>query len=167
MPREKKSNDFLVTPPLYMSGPGDTNALRLVYVGPEQPKDRESLYYFIEKSIPSVDKDKMKGKNTLLIATANRLKLFARPKGLSPSVDKAPEMLTFSRQGKDLSVSNPSPYYLTVAGLKASGHLMKTFMVPPKGNIRVEGLPAGATQVTFSTINDFGGSTPLLTRTIK
>ena len=163
----KKTSDFVVTPPLYMSSPGDTNSLRLVYVGPARPQDKETLYYFVEKSIPSVDKEKLKGQNTVLIATATRLKLFYRPANLTPSVDKAPDTLTFSRDGNKLKIHNPSPYYLTLTGLKSAGKEMKTVMVAPDDNVFVDGLPSSATLISYRTINDFGATTAEITKSIK
>ncbi|KAB8312635.1 hypothetical protein EH228_06380 [Erwinia endophytica] len=47
----RKTHDFVVTPPLYLSGPKNENTLRLMYVGGAAPADRESLYYFIAKAI--------------------------------------------------------------------------------------------------------------------
>ncbi|HEY3987417.1 fimbria/pilus periplasmic chaperone [Cedecea sp.] len=155
----QKEKDFVVTPPLYMSGPRDSNALRLVYTGPALPKDRESLFYFIEKSIPSVDKKKLEGENVLLIATANRLKLFARPEGLSPAISEAPSLLTFSHRGSQLDIGNPSPYYQTLIDIKVSGREIKPIMVPPKDHVVVS-MPVSAMKVSYRTINDYGASTP-------
>lgn len=53
-----KSTDFIITPPLYVSNPGDQNMLRVIFGGPSLPQDRETLYYFNAKAIPSVDKSK-------------------------------------------------------------------------------------------------------------
>lgn len=162
-----KSSDFIVTPPLYVSAPKDSNSLRIVYTGKELPKDRESLFYFIEKAIPSVDKKETEQKNLLLIATANRLKMFARPAGLNYPVSDAPDKLTFSMAGKKLDINNPSPYYLTLSNVSVSGHKMDAFMVPPKNHTQVS-IPAGkATQISYQTINDYGASTPVIKKNIQ
>ncbi|MEW6484582.1 MAG: fimbria/pilus periplasmic chaperone [Pseudomonadota bacterium] len=58
----KKTTDFIVTPPLYVSGPLNENILRVMYTGEPLPQDKETLYYFNAKAIPSVDKEKMEGK---------------------------------------------------------------------------------------------------------
>lgn len=52
----KKTGDFIVTPPLYTSAPGNENMLRIISSGVPHPKDKESLYYLNVKLIPSVDK---------------------------------------------------------------------------------------------------------------
>lgn len=156
---EKKSQDFVVTPPLYVSGPGNENTLRLMYVGTPPVADRETLYYFNAKDIPSIDKKKMEGKNMLMLAAVTRIKLFLRPAGLTPSPEKAPAELTFHRIGSQLRIDNPTPYYLTLAEIKVGGNKLPDTMVSPRGNA-VLALPAtsGGT-VTYRTINDFGAAT--------
>jgi fimbrial chaperone protein len=161
-----KSTDFVVTPPLYVSKPGNGNTLRLMYTGGPLPQDRESLWYFITKAIPSVNKQDTKGQNTLILASANRIKLFVRPAGLKPALAEAPEMLTFRKSGGQLEISNPSPYYLTLTELKAGSQKMNTVMVPPKGSTRVA-WPAGSSSVSYRTISDHGALTPVITRRVN
>ncbi|EQC0057003.1 fimbria/pilus periplasmic chaperone [Klebsiella oxytoca] len=161
-----KSTDFVVTPPLYVSKPENGNTLRLMYTGGPLPQDRESLWYFVAKAIPSVNKQDTKGQNTLILAAANRIKLFVRPAGLTPAVSEAPALLTFHRAGDRLEVRNPTPYYLTLAELKVGSGTPGTLMVPPKGQASLS-LPAGkGSSVSFRTINDHGGFTPVLTRSL-
>lgn len=163
----KKSQDFVVTPPLYVSGPGNENTLRLMYAGLPARADQESLYYFNSKAIPSMNKKEMEGKNVLMLAAVTRIKLFVRPAGLKPSVDKAPAELIFRRNDNQLQIDNPTPYYITLAQLKAGSKKLPDTMVPPRGNISLP-LPAGAGNlVNFRTINDFGAVTPEKSAEIK
>lgn len=162
----KKSKDFVATPPLYVSKPQNGNTLRLVYTGGQLPQDRESLYYFIAKAIPSVSREATAGKNSLILASANRIKLFVRPAGLKPAVAEAPEMLTFRRSGGQLEIGNPSPYYLTLTDLKVGSQKMNTVMVPPKGKVSVA-LPAGSRSVAYRTIGDHGALTPVITKSVN
>ncbi len=156
----RKSKDFVVTPPLFASGPNNENMLRLVYTGGELPRDRESLYFFNAKAIPSIDKKALEGKNALMLATVTRIKLFVRPDGLKMQPDAAPATLRFRVEGKSLSISNPTPYYLTITNLKSGTTALSDVMVAPKSHSSVA-LPGGAGgDITFSTINDYGGITP-------
>jgi fimbrial chaperone protein len=53
MQQGKKQGKFVVTPPLYLSSPGNENKLRLIFTESDSlPNDRETLYYFINKAIP-------------------------------------------------------------------------------------------------------------------
>lgn len=162
-----KTKDIIITPPLYVSSPGGENKLRVLYAGKELPKDRETLYYFVEKAIPSVEKTDVDGKNIVLLATANKIKLFIRPTGLTPTPDKAPEKLTFKRKGKKLEIKNNSPYYLTLVDMLVSGKKMESIMIPPMKHVLANDLPAGASSVSFSVIDDYGATTPQIKKTIE
>lgn len=162
-----RGTDMVVTPPLFVSHPGNENTLRILYTGAGLPQDRETLYYFIEKAIPSVDRASVTGKNVVTMAAAQRIKLFARPAGLHPDVAEAPATLTFHRAGNRLEVHNPSPYYITLTGLKAGGQALQDGMVAPRGTFS-QSLPAGAGgTVTFHTINDYGAVTPARTAAVQ
>ncbi|KGT88759.1 fimbrial chaperone protein [Erwinia typographi] len=155
----RKSQDFVVTPPLYVSGPGNENTLRIMYTGAPARTDRETLYYLNTKAIPSVDKKSIEGKNVLMLAAITRIKLFVRPAGLTPEVDKAPDALVFHRAGDRLQIVNPTPYYLTVVQIKAGDSKLADTMVPPKGSVSLP-LKAGVKgPVLYRTINDFGAAT--------
>lgn len=151
----KKSADFIVTPPLYVSGPGNENTLRIMYIGQPPRKDQETLYYLNSKAIPSLDKKSLEGKNILLLAATTRIKLFVRPAELSPSEEKAQDLLTFHRQGEQTEVDNPTPYYITLAKIKSGVKSLPDTMVAPGGHVL---LPAQG-QITYHTINDFGALT--------
>lgn len=155
----KKTNDFIVTPPVYVSNPKNENALRLMYVGPEPTADRETLYYLTAKAIPALDKAKTEGKNVLVLAASTRIKMFVRPKGLTVTPEAAQKMLKFTRAGNQLTVNNPSPYYITLVQVKADGKAVDNIMAPPKGTISTTLPSAAANKLTFQTVNDYGGMT--------
>jgi fimbrial chaperone protein len=161
----KKNHDFIVTPPLYVSNPTSENTLRLVYTGPDLPSDRETLYYLTVKSIPAIDKEKMSGKNVLMLSTATRIKIFMRPAGLSPQVGEAPSRLTFSRNGKTVTATNPTPYYLTLTQIRIGKQSINgAVMLPPFGNTTFSAPSAVAGTLYYRTINDYGGLTDEISR---
>lgn len=166
-PDEKKSQDFVVTPPLYVSGPGNENTLRLMYVGKPPKADQETLFYFNTKAIPSIDKKKMEGKNMLMLAAVTRIKLFLRPAGLSPAVDKAPAELTFHRVGRQLRIDNPTPYYITLAEIKVAGQKLADTMVSPHDSATLTLPAATGGTVTYRSINDYGAVTPEMRAELK
>ena len=153
--RGDKSTDFIITPPLYVSNPSDQNMLRMMYSGPTLPQDRETLYYFSAKAIPSVDRSKIEGKNMLMLAAVTRIKVFVRPQGLSVPVEKAPSMLTFKRSGNQVQVSNPSPYYVTLVQVAVDGRQVADTMIGPfsSESLSVTGSPR---TMSYSVINDYG-----------
>lgn len=157
---QSKSSDFILTPPLFVMHPKKENTLRIMYVGPELPTDRESVFYLNSKAIPAVDKSKLQG-NTLQIATQSVIKLFIRPKKLpTPSID-APKTLRCQVANGKVTISNPSPYYVSLVKFKVGATLLQNNMVSPKNplTVNVPGNQGG--QVSFQTVNDFGATTPV------
>lgn len=128
-----KVKDLIVVPPLYLSGPNDENILRLILMNHNLPNDRESLYYYIAKGIPSIDKVSDQ-ENNVRIALASRIKLFIRPSGLKPSPARAPEKLIFSKTKKGIFIKNPTPYYLTLANIKYGKKEINSLMIKPFSN---------------------------------
>lgn len=157
----KKTDDFIVTPPLFVSKPKSENTLRIIYSGEKLPQDRETLYWLNNKAIPSVNKDEVKDNNVLQIAILARIKLFVRPAGLTEKSADAPSMLNFNRSGDSLNISNGSPFYVTLVNMSIGGRNVDTTMVPPKSSARVA-LPKGMVTgiLSYQTINDYGANTP-------
>ncbi|POP41998.1 long polar fimbrial chaperone LpfB [Superficieibacter electus] len=148
---------FMVTPPLFRLDGGQKNVLRIIRTGENLPEDRESLYWLDIKSIPRTDPNDKR--NILKLAVKAEFKLIYRPKALTQTPEEVTEKLQWSRQGNELVVNNPTPYYMNFADIAIGGHkLKKPRYVAPFGSARYS-LPAGAGgQITWSIINDFGGT---------
>lgn len=155
-PDGSKSDKFVITPPLFVLKANKDNILRVMYTGPELPKDKESLFYFNSKAIPAMDKKTVQG-NALQIATQSVVKLFVRPKGLTVKPADAPDMLRCDAHGGSLTINNPSPYYVTLVNFFVAGQKQANTMVPPLGNQTVKTTASG--EVTYQTMNDFGAMT--------
>ncbi|WP_313276712.1 type 1 fimbria chaperone FimC [Kosakonia cowanii] len=150
---------FAVTPPLFVSEPNSENTLRIIYVGPPLPGDRESLFWLNVKAIPSVDKESMAGKNVLHLAILSRIKLFVRPSTLVDPASDAPAALSFAREGNALKITNNSPYYLSLVNVHINQRKLNNVMVAPKKSTQVV-LPSDAPgDLTFQTVNDYGAVT--------
>lgn len=155
----KKGQNFVVTPPLFMLPTRKEASLRIMFVGKAQlPTDRETLFWMNVKAIPPTD-EKNTQKNTLQLALQNRIKLFYRPTNLPVQAGKARDMLRFKYDGKQLKIINPSPYYLTVTGIRVQGTKLPNTFVPPKSDITVSSPVTLAGEVTYQTINDYGATT--------
>lgn len=152
-----KVKTFITTPPLFKTAPNNENLLRLMYAGEKLPEDRETLFYFNAKAIPAIDKDDTEGRSALILATVTRIKLFVRPEKLSVSPEKAKDMLRFSLDADKLTIINPSPYYLTLSGIKLGTQSVETTMVAPKDQVKVKVAGKSGNDITYSIINDFGG----------
>lgn len=161
----KKSDNFVVTPPLFLSPPGSENTLRLIFTGASLPQDKESLYYFVTKQIPSGDNETA-GKSVLKIALATRIKLFFRPDGLSVTREDATSLLSFTHAPSGLGIYNPTPYYLTLTDFKTEGNILKDIMLSP-GEHTYEKAPASIMTISFRSLNDYGAKEGEIKYTIK
>ncbi|MGU3431011.1 fimbrial biogenesis chaperone [Enterobacter hormaechei] len=147
---------FIVTPPLFRLDGGRENTLRVIYnAGVPLPDNRESVFWLNVKSIPAVEKSEQ---NRLLIAVKTRIKLFYRPATLNTdAAASAWKQLTFKRNGNQLTISNPTPYYVSLYSLKSgSQEIENPPMIAPSGSAVVTG--AGG-RVSWKAINDYGGIT--------
>lgn len=153
-----KTDDVLITPPVFVINPGRENLLRIIYTGNPLPSDRETLFWLSVKAIPSMGKENADG-NSLQLAIVNRIKMFYRPAGLEDNADEAHQQLRFSRNGNALTIDNPSPFYLTVVNLQVGGKNLPGVMVAPRNKYTLN-IPGNASgEITYQTINDYGAMT--------
>ncbi|WP_159564676.1 fimbrial biogenesis chaperone [Budvicia diplopodorum] len=149
---------FVVTPPLFrLNGGGQENVIRVIRTGGNLPEDKESLFWLNIKSIPSAEKTD----NSLQIAVKTRIKLLYRPKGVTGTLEEAAGKLTWQRRGNSISVTNPTPYYITFFSVKLNGvTLPEVSMVAPNSTASFKtkaNVSSGA--LNWTIINDFGGVT--------
>ncbi len=159
---------FLTTPSLFRLEPGSTNqVLVLKKTWPGLPQDRESLFYFRTIAMPAGEKQTTSRSavvgGTLQVSTATVVKLFYRPDGLSLPQQKAMGMLQFSAAKQGLTVTNPTPYYITLSSLNVAGIPVSlsaakgNTMIAPFGRQSYSHAPHQG-RVEWKAINDYGGS---------
>ncbi|MFD0706237.1 fimbrial biogenesis chaperone [Photorhabdus akhurstii] len=167
-PERKKAAPFVVTPPLFRMEPGSQNQVRIIKTGQALPTDRESLFWFTAKAIPlSHESDKHSRQSVsggIQFALAHTIKLMYRPSGLPVSSEQGFGSLRFKPTAEGITVTNPSPYYITFASLKIGGQELMTKqqkenMVSPFSALSfpLKGVHY-PTKVSWTVINDLGGS---------
>lgn len=114
-PNATKKVPFVITPMVGRVEPKSRQSLRVRQVGDDLPKDRESLFYLNVLDIPA--KPKNVSDNYLQITLRNRLKFFYRPSKLPYPVTDAYDKVTWHWADKVLTLKNPTPYYITYAGV--------------------------------------------------
>ncbi|EBQ2673794.1 molecular chaperone [Salmonella enterica] len=149
---------FMVTPPLFRLGAGQENMLRIIRTGSSLPEDKESLFWMNIKSIPATKKQD--NVNTLQIAVKTRIKLIYRPQALSQQPENVTEKLIWKRSGSNLTVTNPTAYYMNFSTLKVGNSTVKdaTYVAPM--STATFTLPAGNTagDVRWTLISDYGSA---------
>lgn len=150
---------FVITPPLFLLGAGKSNQLRLECVNCQAlPSDRESLFRLGVSAIPG-------GKpapNTVQVAVRSTFKLFYRPAGLPGNAVEAYQKLQWKREGNNVVVRNPTPYYVTLFEMKVNKKdIQHSGMVAPYSTRTQSWCPAtGSCDIQWKTLNDFGGIAP-------
>lgn len=161
---------LVLTPPVMRLNGKAEGKLRLVVLPGEIPQDRESVYWLSLQEIPPKAKGNIE--NKLVIAIRSKLKVFVRPKGLTEKeAALAVTKLTWAVEKENgkvwLKVMNPTPYYISFGKfeLKAGNESItpeeKVKMPPPMGSQRYEvpkSLEGKSVTWTYSSVNDFGGS---------
>jgi len=168
------TRDFLVTPPLVRLAAHQTRTLRVLRTGGNFPTDRESVFFLTARMIPGEDAPggKPKAQNSVVMkyVSALSVKVFWRPEGLDKpnAVEDAAGKLKAAVHGDTLTLTNPTPYWVTFRTLTIGGadvpsaDLMR--MVPPLGS-QDWTLPKGAKRtagvipVTWTAIKENGFDT--------
>jgi P pilus assembly chaperone PapD len=167
----RPTSDFSVLPPLFRLESNSDNVLRVVRTGGNLPQDRESVFHLRVNAIPGSQNKQTaaKGGASLAISLGMGIKLFYRPDGLSMTPEEAAKTLTFSRQGQEVLVNNPTPYYLTLARLSLGGVSVNLdnspAMLAPFSRQRYPS--ASGERAEWEVINDYGGSSDTFHATVK
>ena len=149
-------SEFLVTPPLFRLDGGQKNLLRVEAIG-SLPQDKETLFWFNIKAIPSSQKNE----NALKIAVKNRIKMIYRPASLNSQDPEAlAAKLSWQRNGGTLTVNNPTPFYMNFMYIRMSGELIPsaTYVAPhASASFTLPGKMRG-NDIRWALITDYGGS---------
>jgi P pilus assembly chaperone PapD len=172
---DKTSSPFTLSPPIFRIEAHRGQTIRMLYSHDPLPQDRESLFWLNVLEIPPVPKTaETESKNMLQFAFRSRLKVFFRPKNLSGSALKAPELLTWTMHKNPgdqvcvLQVTNPTPYHITFSAIElaapAQNGKSDGGMVTPLNdlNLPIAGMqecPRAPVKLVYSIINDYGGTT--------
>jgi P pilus assembly chaperone PapD len=157
---------FLITPPLFRLNGKEENVLRVVRTGGNLPEDRESLFWLNIKSIPS--SKKIEGVNTLQIAVNTRIKLIYRPTTVKGKPESVADKLEWHREGNDLVVNNPTPFYMNFQSVTLNGQKVKNATwAAPESETHIA-LPANTSgnNVAYSVITDYGSISQIWSKTL-
>ncbi|STI19019.1 chaperone, PapD family [Escherichia coli] len=116
MKKGEKSDDLLVAlPPIQRLEPKATTQVRIVKQASttKLPGDRETLFFYNMREIPPAP-EKNSDHAVLQVAIQSRIKVFWRPAALRKKAGEKVELqLQVSQQGNQLTLKNPTAYYLT------------------------------------------------------
>lgn len=164
----KPQQDILVEPPVAQIKSHHKVELRFSLVDPTLKENKsEKLFWLNVKEIPKVDTDS--SSSELLLAMQTKIKVFYRPAGIDAESGDAWKKLTWQRAGEGITVSNPTPYYITIDRAMIDGHTkIDVDMIAPYSNKHVQ--LRGATKfnsVTWNAISDFGDVTKMASSQVR
>lgn len=149
---------FIITPPLFRLDADQENTLRIIHTGGQLPADKESAFWVNVKTISASEKS---DSNQLQISVKSRIKVFYRPTGLPGDATEAYKALTFTRQGRQLKVNNPTPYHVSFFHVRVGDkEIQNAGMVAPQKTLSWEIPPDASGPVSWQAINDYGGVSP-------
>lgn len=151
---------LVVTPPVQRMEPSAKGMVRVTSTPDinKLPQDRETLFYFNLREIPP----KSDKPNSMQIALQTKIKLFYRPEAIKVKNNEVwQEQLVLTPVSGGYSIQNPTPYYVTIAGMGGSEVQAKekngftAVMLAPKSEQTVKVAASGTPYLTY--INDYGG----------
>lgn len=164
---------FIILPPISRIDPDKGQSLRIAFVGQDQPKNKESIFWINVLDIPPMPKAGSEQRNYMQVAFRSRIKLFYRPTGLPGTPEEAAERLSWSirpqaaGKGYLLHAVNASPYHVTVNRvlLPVAGRELESDsgMVPPGGSYDfvfkdLKSRPTSELKLRYESINDYGAA---------
>lgn len=120
---------FVVLPPIFRLAPLEQRSIRLLTSGKGLPDDRESLFWLNIYEIPPNQSAAQNEK--ILLAFRTQLKVFWRPSGVGKLTEDAGHQLRFARSGEGVTVSNPTPWNISLAEVEIAGHSASGITLSP------------------------------------
>ncbi|EKN5927313.1 molecular chaperone [Yersinia enterocolitica] len=176
---KKSPAPFVVTPPLFRLDSGMQGRVRVIRTGGNFPQDRESLQWLCLTGVPPKegdmwdnsqhDKNKVVQKDVNLdirLSINTCIKLLVRPDQLKKKPEEVAGELVWHRNGNQLKVINPTPFYMNFKAVNLGGKDInssdsrngnyyvtpfaeKNFSLP----VEMVGVPS---EVSWTIINDYG-----------
>lgn len=158
---QKDNNYIMALPPMQRIEPTEKSQVRLMKMDTirQLPTDRETLFYFNVREVPP----KSEVENVMQVAIQSRIKLFYRPESIKArDGDVWQERLQVSLSGQTLTITNPTPYYITLGYMGGDDHRnfpkFDSMMIAPFGHEQYT--PPSSyhgNEYTLGFIDDYGG----------
>lgn len=152
-----KQSDFTITPPLFRLNQEKTNALRIFLTENKLPNNQESLFWLNIKTIPATEKTE----NSLQIAFKTQMKLIYRPLSIkNVSFAEEQKKLVWSKNGSEIIVKNPTPYYINFQSISFNGKKAEdiSYVAPFKSASFKTNDSLAHGVIKWEIINDYGAA---------
>jgi len=160
---DKVQTPIVIDPPVFKMKPGEIRNLRLILLSSGNlPQDRESVFWLNIFQIPPNTASQQAGARRLVLPLKIRMKVFVRPEGIGELKEADVNKMKFEVVGigaeKKLIINNPTPWHISLAGLKLGKAEFSPLMVEPYSKVALP-IAAGVTlseSVAYEALNDLG-----------
>ncbi len=151
---------FMLTPSVMKINAGREAQIHIISNHQELlPQDRESLLTLSIGERPAdLAPDEL---NLPPSATQSHYRIFYRPEGLHGKSIEAYQQLAMTRDGQEVEVANPTPFFVTLLDISVNDHrIAAAGLIPPFGHKKMAWCPEGGEcRVIWHSVNESGGST--------
>lgn len=150
-------------PPVVKVSGHSGQQLKVKYIGGNQAKDRESVFYLNVLDIPP-EPENLRGRSVMQLAIKSRIKFFFRPVGLKIPVSNMIKKISLGSKDGQLTIDNPTPYFLTISAISPTSSkqnlLHEGLMIAPFSQkaIAIKNTLSAGSRVSVIYINDYGAS---------
>ncbi|GAL58488.1 putative fimbrial chaperone protein [Pseudescherichia vulneris NBRC 102420] len=130
-----------------------------IHIHDNGKNNEESLYWLSIKGVPL---EKSTSSKPVAITVINRIKVFYRPQSLIAGAADAYKQISVSRCAKQITIKNPTPYYVTFYSFKIDNQeVTRAQMIAPYGELLMPQPTAGQkNRASWQSIADSGFRTP-------
>ncbi len=150
---DSADNDFIISPPIFRLDNNQDTDIVINRVKGNYSQKQETLKKLCVRAIPPKASDLWNTKEDnvqimmMNVSINTCIKLIIRPEHIGSVTNNSIHSITWSVQGTQLFVSNNSPHYITLAGVKINGV-----------NIRSDSVIAPYSKKPYSTIKNKNGN---------
>jgi len=149
----------IVLPPVVKMVPGEMRSLRLMLTSRDAlHAGKESLFWLNIYQIPALKKELNAAERRVVLPLRIRLKILIRPAGLQAPKATDPEKLRFAVTGDKITITNPTPWFMSM-NVKPQGQAaIKNLMIAPHADLQAESQAtlSPGTVLNYTVINDQG-----------
>ncbi|MDA5543797.1 fimbria/pilus periplasmic chaperone [Yersinia rochesterensis] len=160
---------FIVSPPLFRLEGNQQSRIRTIWTEDAHPNnDREMLNWLCIKAVPPVDNYKNNTGVAFNLMVSTCIKLFYRPKSISGSPEDVAGELSWKLKGKEITINNPTPFYMNIASASVGGKLLRNIdYIPPFTSKEIKSPDGAIGNVEWKVTTDYGGESKTFKTTLK
>ncbi|HIF9480321.1 TPA: fimbrial chaperone [Photobacterium damselae] len=107
---------FVAIPSFFKVEGNKNQIIRVMKIGDNLPKNKESIFWLNVQEIPPIDKNSEQ--NAIVLAVNTKVKLIYRPKSLAKERLNAERNIKIKNNNNKLIIENPTPYYFAISEIK-------------------------------------------------